>query len=112
MMVSSYGRRRHFLGRLDPGLFNAAYAFSPQNTVGEMLEAAIQRVWDNLPFVQPLLNVHDEMVYQFLPSDGERVHQAVKKEMEETIVINDKELTIPVDLAEGRSWGEMEEVVV
>ena len=40
-MISSFGRKRTFLGRFNNNLWNACYAFSPQNTVGEMLQVRI-----------------------------------------------------------------------
>jgi len=48
-LVSAIGRKREFLGRFGPGLYNAAYAFKPQNTVGEMTEVTIQRIWEHVP---------------------------------------------------------------
>ncbi len=97
------------MGRFNDELYRAGYAFSPQNTVGEMLEVAIQKVFTNVPEVEILLNVHDELVWQHLPKDRDLVMKKVKENMEMTIKIKDRSLKIPVELSYGPSWGEMEE---
>lgn len=109
MLVSSGGRIRYFMGRMGDSTFKAAYAFSPQNTVGEMLEEAIQDIDDNVLWFQNLLNVHDEVVGQIHPWDLGRTIPAIRKYMERTLVIHGKELTIPCDFSVGPSWGEVEE---
>ena len=108
-LISSFGRKRQFMGRFNDELYRAGYAFSPQNTVGEMLEVAIQKVFTNVPEVEILLNVHDELVWQHLPKDRDLVMKKVKENMEMTIKIKDRSLKIPVELSYGPSWGEMEE---
>lgn len=110
MLVSSGGRIRYFMGRMGDSTFKAAYAFSPQNTVGEMLEEAIQDIDDNLPWFQNLLNVHDEVVGQIHPWDLGKTIPAVRKYMERPLEINRRTLTIPCDFSVGTSWGELEEI--
>jgi len=108
-LVSSFGRKRQFLGRFNEQLFNAAYAFSPQNTVGEWLQQWIKRVWEGVPKAQILLNVHDEIVWQHLPENRDEVMKAVSNCSKIPIRIKGRDLIIPVELSYGRSWGEMEE---
>ena len=109
-LISSYGRKRQFMGRLNDDLFRAAYAFSPQNTVGEMMEVAIQRIWEELPYVDPLLNVHDEVICQLDPKDLGEAIVGIRGIMEEKLEIHGRELIIPVDFRVGRSWGELKEI--
>jgi DNA polymerase-1 len=111
-LVSSFGRKRRFLGRMNDNLWRAAYAFSPQNTVGELLQVALQNVWSNLDYVEVLLNVHDEIVCQIKPSDRERAISDIREQMTIPLVIHDRELIIPVDFKVGPNWGEMEELDV
>lgn len=98
------------MGRLNDNLFRAGYAFSPQNTEGEMTEVSIQRIWEELPWIEILLNVHDEVVFQVDPKDVNRAIVEVRKIMEQTLLIKGRELTIPVDFKVGPSWGELEDV--
>lgn len=109
-LVSSYGRVRYFMGRMNDNLFRAAYAFSPQNTVGEMLTCAIQRIDDNIPEVEILLNNHDEVMMQCNEGIWESVIPKVRECMEEELMINGRSLVIPVDFKIGPSWGDAKEI--
>lgn len=108
-LISSFGRKRQFMGRFNDSLYRAAYAFSPQNTVGEMLQVAIQNVWEHVPEVEILLNVHDELVFQYKPDLRELVMQLVERAMLIPLTIKGRELIIPIELSYGPNWGEMEE---
>jgi uracil-DNA glycosylase family 4 len=109
-MVSSFGRKRVFLGRFNDNLWRACYAFSPQNTVGEMLQVSIQRIWDELEYVEPLLNVHDEIVCQIFPEDLPRAIPDIRERMEIPLIIHNRNLTIPCDFKSGPSWGQLKEI--
>jgi len=109
-LISSYGRKRQFMGRLNEDTYRAAYAFSPQNTVGEWLTDSIQLTLDRELRAQPLLNVHDEMVFQFKPEDQEQVISSVRAIMERPLLIHGRELSIPAEISVGQNWGQMEKV--
>lgn len=109
-LISSYGRKRQFMGRINDTLFRASYAFSPQNTVGEMTEVAIRNVWGKYPWTDPLLNAHDEGIYQCPPDRLEESMECVRREMEQPLIIHGRELIIPAEFKVGPSWGELKEV--
>ena len=109
-LISSFNRKREFMGRLGDDLYRAAYAFSPQNTVGELLQVAIQAIWTEVDFVDILLNVHDEVVGQCLPENLGVAMKEVKKAMEIPLEIKGRELIIPCDFKVGNNWGEMEDI--
>lgn len=109
-LISSFGRKREFMGRLGDDLYRAAYAFSPQNTVGEVLQVAIQNIWEEVDFVDILLNVHDEVIVQAKLKDRKRAIKAIKERMEIPLEIRGRELIIPCDFKVGDNWGEMEEI--
>jgi len=109
-LISAYGRKRQFMGRLNDNLFRAAYAFSCQNTVGEMTEVSIEEIWETLLFIDPLLNVHDEVVFQASPEDEARALAGVRSIMEQELTINGRTFTIPVGFKKGPNWGELEEI--
>ena len=112
VLISSYGRKRTFMGRLNDQLYRAAYAFSPQNTVGEILTDAIKEINAEVDCVEILLNVHDEVIVQVKPEDLQRAGREIKKRMERKLVIHDRELIIPCDFKTGKSWGELEEIEI
>jgi DNA polymerase I-like protein with 3'-5' exonuclease and polymerase domains/uracil-DNA glycosylase len=111
-LISSYGRKREFMGRLNDNLYRAAYAFSPQNTVGELLEVATQRIWERLEpeGLQILLNSHDACIFQIPLGTREHFVPKIRECMEEELIINGRPLVIPVDFKFGPSWGGLKEV--
>ena len=106
-LISAIGRKRQFMGRLNDNLYRAGYAFSPQNTVGEMMELTIQGIHSSLAYVDPLLNNHDEVVYQNEPKDRLRVAKEIKGIAEMELEINRKVVKIPVDFKAGPDWGHL-----
>jgi len=47
-LITPLNRKREFMGRFNASLYNAAYAFRPQSTIGELTEITIQRIWNNV----------------------------------------------------------------
>ena len=109
-LISPIGRKREFMGRFGPTLYNAAYAFKPQNTVGEMTELTIQRIWQEIEEYQILLNIHDEIVGQCKPENLEECRERIKEVSSFPIMIKGRELDIPVDFKTGKTWGTLEEM--
>lgn len=109
-LISPIGRKRQFLGRFNANLYNAAYAFKPQNTVGEITEITIQRIWEKLDYFEILLNVHDEVVGQCSPEDIPRAIKDIRELSKFPIEIHGQILDIPVDFKVGQNWGELKEV--
>lgn len=109
-LISSYGRKREFLGRINDDLFRVCYAFSPQNTVGEILVTGIQKIWDTVPQFLPLLNIHDEVLGQCYEDDIPQVVKGIRAALEQPLKIHGRTLTIPTEFKWGSSWGDLEEV--
>ena len=110
-LISPIGRKRQFLGRLNAQLYNAGYAFKPQNTVGEITEITIQRVWEEMDYFEILLNVHDELIGQCKPEDVNRAVKDIKRLSSYPMEIKGRTLDIPVDFSVGDSWGTLKEVI-
>lgn len=109
-LISPIGRKRYFPGRFNYNLYNAGYAFKPQNTVGEITEVTIQRIFDHLePRYQILMNSHDEVVGQCRPNDVNWVAKEIKRLSSYPIMINGRELDIPVDFKVGPNWRDLED---
>jgi len=109
-LVSPIGRKRQFLGRFNANLYNACYAFKPQNTVGEITEVTIQRIWEELDYFEILLNVHDEVIGQCLPKDIPRAIEDIRRLSSYPIEIKGRTLDIPVSFKVGDSWGNLKEI--
>lgn len=112
MLVSSFGRKRYFMGRMGDSLFRAAYAFSPQNTVGELTQVGTREVWKKVPEVACLMNVHDELVMQLKPELRDEVIPKIRECFSIPLMINNRELIIPCEFKSGHSWGDLVELEV
>jgi DNA polymerase-1 len=110
-LISSIGDKRETQARLDDNTFRAFYAFSPQNTVGRILQIAIQKIHDKyLDWIEPLINIHDEVLCQINPDDLDRAMVAIRSCMEQPIEIHGRTLIIPCDFKWGPSWGDLKEI--
>lgn len=99
------------MGRFGPALYNAAYAFKPQNTIGELTEMTIQRIWQEIEKYQILLNIHDEVVGQCRERDLEECRKRIAEVSSYPIMIKGRELDIPVDFKwSPDSWGQLKEI--
>jgi uracil-DNA glycosylase family 4 len=108
------GRKHRFLDRWGDSLFRSAYSFIPQGTVGDLLNAAIKKVYDlhtDLPFEMIiLLQLHDAM---YTMVEEENVMEAIKfmrKCMMIPLKFGNEEFMIDVDFKIKDSWAEGEEV--
>lgn len=112
-LISPMGRKREFMGRFNANLYNAAYAFKPQNTVGELTELTIQKIWERLnKNYEILINVHDEVIGQCEPRLVKQNIKDITELSSYPIMIKGRELDIPVDFKTGPNWADTEEVTL
>jgi len=109
-LISSIGDKRLCQARLNDDTYRAFYAFSPQNTVGRILQDAAQEIHTRLPYVELLLNIHDEVIVQLKPEDIPRAIIDIRSAMERPLIIHGRSLTIPCDFKTGPNWGELKEI--
>ncbi|MDB5266788.1 MAG: polA [Parcubacteria group bacterium] len=115
-----YGRRRYFAGLKSPLPFIRAAAErmainAPiQGTEADIVKIAMKRIddriytkgWEDQAF--PVLNVHDEIVYEVKKEIAEEAQREFKKIMEE-VIPEEKTLGVPI-VAEGKTasnWGDI-----
>jgi len=114
VLINPFGRRRHFMGRMDEDLFRKGIAFLPQSTCVDDLNLGAVRVERRLPEEAFILGqFHDAILVEHLPQDQEEVVLVLKKELQEPFLINGNVVTIPIELKfgdVGTSWGELEEL--
>ena len=108
------GRRRHLpeLASKQPGLRQAAERMawnSPiQGTAADIIKLSMLTVEKRLASedlrADMLLQVHDELFFEVLEADAERLGTVVREEMEQVVP-----LAVPLvtDLKMGRNWSEM-----
>jgi hypothetical protein len=118
-LITALKRKRIFYGRVSDDLFRKAYAFEPQSTVGELALLALREVFSffDPELCHPLMDVHDEVIFQYRPSDEHYVLSTIKELMSIPLSVQDiygttRELIIPVEFKVGPNWGALEEVKV
>jgi len=105
-----FSRKRFFHGRFNENLYRAAYAFKPQSTVGELITEAIQNIFTRCAhYLDILLNVHDEVIYQVPPHLLGQSLVDTREELEIPIELNSRTLVIPAEAKAGLNWGQLEE---
>lgn len=113
VLINALGLRRFFLGIIDDSAIREAIAWDPQSTVGMLLNAALNRMYhesDMLIETDLLLQIHDSIHGQS-PKDKLQDHvEEAGRLMEIPLIIKNRELVIPSDLAVGPNWGDLKEV--
>ena len=110
-LITPLNKIRWFGGQRGvPKTYKEAYAFIPQSTVGHLTLKGMLRIYQELgDEVDLLLQVHDEVVFQF-PEDKPALALAARELMEEDIPISGRTLMIPSELSVGYRWGSLEEI--
>jgi len=70
------GYERMYFDRIDDRLLPQALAWGPQSTVGLIISKALIQIFKTLPWIQPLMQVHDSLVLQW---PTERTEEAIEK---------------------------------
>lgn len=105
---NAFGFRRLFFDRID-AIFPQALAWVPQSTVANVTNQGIINLYNNLPEVEVLLQVHDSIVWQIREARFQPLLPSIKKNLEITIPYPDP-LIIPVGLKASKvSWGDCRE---
>lgn len=106
-ITSAFGRKITFWDFWGTRLFNKAYAFYPQSTVGDLTNRAIINLYkhDEYP-LEILLQVHDSIVMQI---DEKYLCQDLMDTISDCMAIplvvrNSDPFTIPIDLEIGHNW--------
>jgi len=112
-LVTPFGRKVTFWDFWSNRLLNQSYAFIPQSTVGDMTNQALLNVYNTLPHVDILLQVHDSLVMQVKLEDyTPELLAQIKKCMSVPLTIKGCTIDIPVDLEVGWNWYKLVDVEV
>jgi len=103
-----FGYRRYYFDRVD-GLLPEALAWIPQSTVANYIDKVWKNIYDNVPEVQILLQVHDSLCGQFPTHLKEPMMRRMKEEAAKVVVPYADPLIIPVGIkTSSTSWGACE----
>ena len=114
VLETPLGRKRMFFGRWGNDLTREAIAYVPQSTVGDVLNMGIIRCKDAMPQNwEMILQNHDAVLMQVpLDADPQHVSRFLKHYFEFPIEVNGEMLTIPIDIKEGLTWGDLHKLEI
>ena len=110
-VINMFGRRRYFdinKNNISKGLYwhmmRAAFNFTIQGTVGDIMKLAMIRIEHNFKDIDAslLLQVHDELVFEASPKNIDRAAEIVSYCMSNVIRLI---IPLPVDVKIGKNWG-------
>lgn len=107
VLSNPFGRTRKFLGYWGDDLFREAYAFLPQGAIADRVAESIIQLYEQ---VDIRLQVHDEIVFNVPEGSLQTTCQLIKQTMEAPFMINNRKVSIPVEIKYGRNWGETQEL--
>lgn len=119
-LTNCFGRKVRLLQEWGDDLFNAAYSFKPQSTIGDMVNTALVKFYnDTSPVMMRadlLTQTHDSATLQYPTDDwlqlAEFCFRLGKDYMSPEIEYNWHKFRIKTDLKIGRLWGEGDMVSV
>jgi len=116
-MTSPLGRRRFFLMDICPELFNVAYAWPSQSTIGEVTIIAqnylhfisdLHEAGHPVPFCRPVLNTHDGLAIRIKDGTREEVKPYIINAFRVPMTLNDVTIIIPVSIGFADNFNDME----
>lgn len=107
MVENVFGYRQYFFDRIEGTIFNQAAAWIPQSTVACLINRVYVKIYEELPEVQILLQVHDSLAGQFPTHLGDWMADKIVKCAEIELPYPGDPLIIPVGIKRStRSWGD------
>jgi len=117
-LVNCFERKRVFMDAWGPELFDAAYSFIPQSTVFDITRTAMVKIYQEIPGMDLLAQVHDSVLTQYDDSDLEEVAEVcgliANDFMNPRMEYNSRSFQIKTDVKIGYKWGDenMKKVVI
>jgi len=117
-LYNLFGSKVRLLDEWGDDLFNAAYSYKPQSTIGEMVNQAICDLYeDRSPeclLADLLTQTHDSATLQYPTHDFVQMAQFAIKfglgYMNPTLTANGHDFIVATDMKVGLNWGTMKEV--
>ena len=107
MVENVFGYRCYFFDRIEGTIFNQAAAWIPQSTVACLINRAYVKIYEELPEVQILLQVHDSLAGQFPTHLGDWMRDQIVAKAEIELPYPGDPLVIPVGVKTSTaSWGD------
>jgi DNA polymerase I-like protein with 3'-5' exonuclease and polymerase domains len=108
VLITPFGRRREFFGRLDEDTFKEAFSYIPQSTVSDDIKRSGRELMERSPWALFPIEKHDSILAEIPRERKDEYVELWKDTMEKPInfnkctLIRDIELVIPTEL----QWSE------
>ncbi len=107
MVQNVFGYRCYFFDRIEGTIFNQAAAWIPQSTVACLINRAYVKIYETLPEVEVLLQVHDSLAGQYPSHLGDWARDRIVAAAEIPLPYQGDPLVIPVGVKTStESWGD------
>ena len=105
-VTNKFGYRRYYFDRVE-SLLPEALAWIPQSTVAIYIDRIWLRIFQNIPQVEILLQVHDSLVGQFPTYLKAPLIREIQEQSRQVIIPYEDPLIIPVGIKTSeKSWGD------
>ena len=115
-IVTPFGRKRCFYGRLDDRLLRQALAFVPQETVTRVINIGLKSFYSDVCSryrdVSAKLQVHDSLLVECPSEMVSFVASKLKDHLSVPITIHGRTFTLGLDFKVGPNWRDMEDLEV
>lgn len=111
VIITPFGRKRIFFDRVSESMLREAIAFIPQDTVSYVINTFMKRIYKTLCMEQKdtkiLLQVHDSLLLEYLPSMKEEIHKRLFPLAHIPIPFQHGFFTIPIKIKSGYNWRDL-----
>lgn len=106
-VTNAFGYRQYYFDRIEK-LLPEALAWIPQSSVANYIDKVWLSIYENLPEVQVLLQVHDSLVGQYPTHKDSLYRQAIVAEARKIVIPYPDPLIIPLGIKTSTtSWGDV-----
>jgi len=109
-IINLFGRPRTFSGYYTQAMLREAVCTIPQGTVGDLLNLALIAARE--AGLNVVHQIHDEILVQCAPDKLEHTCQELTRCMAIPMNTNGQTFTIPINLATGPNWNDMEAIII
>ncbi len=104
-----FGYRVYFMDRISHETENEALAWTPQSTVGQIINRVMDQLDTNLDWCELLLQVHDSLTGQFPNWLGDRAKREILEHSRVVVPCRSGDMIVPMGLKTSDiSWGDCE----
>ena len=108
-LTTPFGRRRYFFDRAKSDqTLRGAIAYEPQSMTAHEIDAAMVRVWEELPIARCMAQVHDSVLFSIPYVQRDIIIPQLLELMQIPLtLVGGRKLIVPVEAKCGWNWGDV-----